>query len=44
MRVLATNKPITRVRYELNQVTGTPLGEVLEPIVQRVRAEAVPVG
>ena len=37
-RVLATNKPITRVRYELSQVSGPPLAELLEPIVERALA------
>ena len=32
-RVLALNKPITRVRYDLVQVGGTPLSEIVEPIV-----------
>jgi predicted GTPase len=32
-RVLQINKPITRVRYELVQVDGPPLGELLGPIV-----------
>jgi predicted GTPase len=40
-RVLRTNKPITRVRYDLAQVSGTPLTEVIAPIVERVRG---PVG
>jgi predicted GTPase len=40
-RVLTTNKPITRVRYELAQVSGKPLASLLEPILERVK---VPVG
>jgi predicted GTPase len=36
-RVIALNKPITRVRYELAQVGGTPLTEVIEPIVRLAR-------
>jgi predicted GTPase len=33
-RLLELNKPITRVRYELAQVGGVPLAEVIEPIVR----------
>jgi predicted GTPase len=40
-RVLTTNKPIRRVRYELAQVSGTPLSELLAPIVERVRGALV---
>ena len=40
-RVLSTNKPITRVRYELVQVTGRPLAELIAPIVERVRGALV---
>jgi predicted GTPase len=40
-RVLTTNKPISRVRYELSQVSGTPLAELLEPIVDKVRGSLV---
>jgi predicted GTPase len=36
-RLLVLNKPITRVRYELTQVGGTPLAEVIEPIVRMTR-------
>ena len=36
-RVLHLNKPITRVRYELAQVDGPPLAELLEPIVAQAR-------
>jgi predicted GTPase len=36
-RVLTTNKPITRVRYELAQVSGKPLATLLEPIVEQVK-------
>jgi Predicted GTPase len=39
-RVLTLNKPITRVRYELAQEGGTPLAEVIEPIVRLARAAA----
>jgi predicted GTPase len=34
-RVLTLNKPIARVRYDLKQVAGPPLVELLEPLVQR---------
>jgi predicted GTPase len=33
-RLLELNKPITRVRYELAQVGGTPLDKLIEPIVR----------
>jgi predicted GTPase len=36
-RVLTLNKPITRVRYELAQVDGPPLGDLLDPIVSMAR-------
>ncbi|HEX7473111.1 MAG TPA: cyclic 2,3-diphosphoglycerate synthase [Candidatus Limnocylindrales bacterium] len=39
-RLLHLNKPITRVRYELAQESGTPLAEVIEAIV---RATQTPV-
>jgi predicted GTPase len=42
-RLLRLNKPITRVRYELVQVGGTPLAEIIEPIV-RLAGAAAPVG
>ncbi|MDO8485938.1 MAG: cyclic 2,3-diphosphoglycerate synthase [Candidatus Limnocylindrales bacterium] len=41
-RVLKLNKPITRVRYELAEVGGTPLAEVIEPIVRLVGTPALP--
>jgi predicted GTPase len=40
-RVLKLNKPITRVRYELAQVGGPPLGEILEPIVRLASSPAL---
>jgi len=40
-RVLTTIKPITRVRYELKQMSGPALGDLLEPIVERVRGRLV---
>ena len=42
-RVLKLNKPITRVRYELAQVDGTPLSELIEPIVRSTQTP-VPAG
>jgi predicted GTPase len=33
-RLLTLNKPITRVRYELVQVDGRPLAEVVEPVAR----------
>jgi predicted GTPase len=39
-RVLTLSKPITRVRYELDQVGGTPLGELIEPAVAAARRPA----
>jgi predicted GTPase len=40
-RLLELNKPITRVRYELVQVGGTPLAEIIEPIVRRAGAASL---
>jgi predicted GTPase len=34
-RVIHPRKPITRVRYELAQVDGLPLADLLEPIIAR---------
>ncbi len=42
-RVLTLNKPVVRVRYELKQISGTPLDELLAPIVERAR-QRVPSG
>ena len=39
-RVLTLNKPITRVRYELVEVGGPPLRDVIEPIVRMTRSPA----
>jgi len=36
-RVLKLDKPVTRVRYELAQVGGTPLSDIIEPIVRMAR-------
>src|SRR6185437_3628389 len=33
-RLLTLNKPVTRVRYELVQVDGRPLAEVVEPVAR----------
>jgi predicted GTPase len=40
-RLLELNKPITRVRYELVQVGGTPLAEVIAPILRMAGAPAL---
>lgn len=36
-RILTLNKPITRVRYELAEVSGEPLREAIRPIVEMAR-------
>ena len=36
-RVLRLEKPVTRVRYELAEVGGTSLAEIIEPIVRMAR-------
>ena len=36
-RLVTLNKPITRVRYELVQTSGTPLAELIEPIIEAAR-------
>ncbi len=41
-RVLKLDKPVVRVRYELDQVDGPPLVDLLAPIIERARAAAVP--
>jgi predicted GTPase len=40
-RLVTLNKPITRVRYELAQVDGIPLAEVIDPIVKAARKPAL---
>jgi predicted GTPase len=40
-RLLQLTKPITRVRYELSQVDGAPLAELIEPIVRLAGFHAV---
>jgi predicted GTPase len=40
-RVLRLDKPVTRVRYDLAEVTGQPLTEVIEPIFRMARTPAV---
>ena len=40
-RVLKLNKPITRVQYELAQVGGLPLEELIEPIVRLTMTPAL---
>jgi len=39
-RVLTLNKPVTRVRYELKQVSGPALEELLAPIIERAHRPA----
>jgi len=41
-RVLTLNKPIVRVRYELEEVHGPSLAELLEPIVAAASSAFVP--
>jgi len=36
-RILSLNKPVTRVRYELVEVDGPALRDVIEPIVRKAR-------
>jgi predicted GTPase len=36
-RLLQLNKPVTRVRYELVQVDGKPLAELIEPVIGKAR-------
>jgi predicted GTPase len=40
-RLLKLNKPITRVRYELHPVSGTPIAEIIAPIVGMARARSL---
>ena len=40
-RVLHLEKPVTRVRYDLAEVSGKSLLEVIEPIVRMARTPAV---
>jgi predicted GTPase len=40
-RVLSVAKPITRVRYDLAQVDGPTLADLLEPIVEIARTPAM---
>jgi predicted GTPase len=37
-RVLTLNKPIVRVRYELEEVSGPPLAELIGPILREAKA------
>lgn len=39
-RVLTLNKPVTRVRYELKQVSGPSLEDLLAPVANRARRPA----
>ena len=38
-RVLNLNKPVTRVRYDLVQVSGPPISELLESVIDRAVVE-----
>ena len=40
-RLLVLNKPITRVRYDLVPVSGTPIWELIEPIVRLATQRAL---
>jgi predicted GTPase len=40
-RVLTVDKPITRVGYELAQVGGRPLEELIRPIIRLTKVPAV---
>jgi predicted GTPase len=37
-RVMRLDKPVVRVRYELEQIEGPPLVELLAPVLERARA------
>ena len=43
-RVLTLDKPIIRVRYELEEVSGPSLAGLLEPIVRQTQAALTPTG
>ncbi|HSK93159.1 MAG TPA: cyclic 2,3-diphosphoglycerate synthase [Candidatus Angelobacter sp.] len=43
-RVLELNKPVVRVRYDLEQVSGPRLRDLIAPALERARAELVPAG
>jgi predicted GTPase len=43
-RVLTLDKPVVRVRYDLEQATGPSLRDVVAPVLERARGAAVPVG
>jgi predicted GTPase len=43
-RVLNSRKPIVRVRYELEEMPDTPIGPLLVPIIDRVRAAVLTTG
>jgi predicted GTPase len=43
-RVLTLDKPIIRVRYELEEVSGPSLAGLLEPIVRETQASLTPTG
>ena len=40
-RILRLDKPVTRVRYELAEAGGTPLSEIVDPIVRLARTPVV---
>jgi predicted GTPase len=37
-RILRLDKPVVRVRYELEEIEGPSLGELLTPVIERARA------
>ena len=41
-RVLTLTKPIVRVRYELEEVSGPPLSDVIAPIVLEATSALTP--
>ena len=43
-RLLKLNKPVVRVRYELVQTAGYPLGELLRPVRDQARKPLVTAG
>jgi predicted GTPase len=43
-RVLALNKPVVRVRYDLEQVSGPALRDLVAPMLERARRVPLPAG
>lgn len=43
-RVLALNKPVVRVRYDLERVSGPALRDLIAPVLERARRVLVPAG